>query len=280
MRLSAQCALRVELPHAYPEVAPRLAVEELAPPAAAALEDHLRCEAARLVGESSVFVLVDAGRAWLEGHPGEEAEEPAAPVPEPPEEAGDPSPWWLEYEQGEPIAAAEHAEWLRAAAAAADAAAARPWRSGRRGATEFTIGLVGKPSAGKSTLFCAITGAQAKVAAHPFTTIDPNHAVTMVRVPVPAALQDGGGDRVAAAPVTVKDVAGLVPGACQGRGKGNQFLNDLLDADTLIHVLDGSGRSDRDGVLVAEGGVTSPEEDAVWVEEEIRLWVFGNVRAA
>ena len=53
-------------------------------------------------------------------------------------------------------------------------------------------------------------------------------------------------------PVIVKDVAGLVPGAYKGRGKGNRFLNDLCDADVLIHVVDATGRSDKDGnVLVS-----------------------------
>lgn len=45
----------------------------------------------------------------------------------------------------------------------------------------------------------------------------------------------------------LKDVAGLVPGACEGRGKGNKFLNDLLDADVLVHVIDLSGQTDADG---------------------------------
>ena len=45
----------------------------------------------------------------------------------------------------------------------------------------------------------------------------------------------------------LKDIAGLVPGACEGRGRGNKFLNDLLDADVLIHVVDLSGQTDQDG---------------------------------
>lgn len=47
----------------------------------------------------------------------------------------------------------------------------------------------------------------------------------------------------------MKDVAGLVPGACDGRGKGNKFLNDLLDADVLIHVIDVSGETDENGKM-------------------------------
>lgn len=53
-------------------------------------------------------------------------------------------------------------------------------------------------------------------------------------------------------PIIVKDVAGLVPGAYQGRGKGNAFLNDLCDADVLIHVIDASGCSDKDGQVLAD----------------------------
>ena len=54
-----------------------------------------------------------------------------------------------------------------------------------------------------------------------------------------------GGERYV--PILLKDVAGLVPGACDGRGRGNKFLNDLLDADVLIHVIDVSGETDENG---------------------------------
>lgn len=52
--------------------------------------------------------------------------------------------------------------------------------------------------------------------------------------------------------IIIKDVAGLVPGAYQGRGKGNAFLNDLCDADVLIHVLDASGCSDKEGQILPD----------------------------
>ena len=55
-------------------------------------------------------------------------------------------------------------------------------------------------------------------------------------------------------PVTVKDVAGLVPGACDGLGKGNRFLNDLCDADVLVHIVDASGKTDERGNANEVGG--------------------------
>jgi len=83
-------------------------------------------------------------------------------------------------------------------------------------------------------------------------------------------------------PVLVKDVAGLVPGAYMGRGRGNAFLNDLCDADSLIHVVDASGRSDSEGVDQGAGAAkeaADPLEEVTWVRREIHLWIFCNVRA-
>ncbi len=69
-------------------------------------------------------------------------------------------------------------------------------------------------------------------------------------------------------PVILKDVAGLVPGAYEGRGKGNAFLNDLCDAHVLIHVLDASGETDREGNAVdAVSG--DPSCDVDWVRSEV-----------
>lgn len=115
----------------------------------------------------------------------------------------------------------------------------------------------GKPSAGKSTFFNAATHEHsAKVGAHPFTTIDPNIGQGYYTVECPCRIlqlercdaADGHtGDGRRYVPVLLKDVAGLVPGAWEGRGKGNRFLNDLLDADVLIHVIDASGETDENG---------------------------------
>lgn len=88
--------------------------------------------------------------------------------------------------------------------------------------------------------------------------------------------------------MVVKDVAGLVPGAYKGRGKGNRFLADLCDADVLVHVVDVTGKADKDGNAVtsgaAEGGEadaergSTPMEDAAWIREELHRWIYGNVR--
>jgi hypothetical protein len=77
----------------------------------------------------------------------------------------------------------------------------------------------------------------------------------------------------------LKDVAGLVPGAYQGRGRGNKFLNDLTDADVLIHVVDASGTADTEGNDVGnEDGLGShPLQDLAWILNELIEWVFNNV---
>ncbi len=92
-------------------------------------------------------------------------------------------------------------------------------------------------------------------------------------------------------PILIKDVAGLVPGSYKGRGKGNRFLADLCDADVLIHVIDVTGQSDKDGNILlgsdyslndserqAAGINTSPGEDAEWIREEMHRWIFGNIK--
>lgn len=171
----------------------------------------------------------------------------------------------------------------------------------------YTVGLVGKPSAGKSTFYNAVTRAMldsrggrkvAEVAAHPFTTIEPNVGPGWylsggedINLPDPASAitRSSAYGRVHGRrllPVVVKDVAGLVPGAYQGRGRGNKFLGDLCDADVLVHVVDCTGQADRDGNKVVLGGGaessgrgSSPAEDAAWIREELHRWIFGNVRA-
>ncbi len=105
----------------------------------------------------------------------------------------------------------------------------------------LSIGIVGLPNVGKSTLFNALVkGHQAKVADYPFTTIEPN--VGMVEVP------DERLDKIAAIlklpkkiPATIKfiDIAGLVKNAHEGEGLGNQFLGHIREVDAIIHVLDG-----------------------------------------
>ena len=152
------------------------------------------------------------------------------------------------------------------------------------GRWQYIIGLVGKPSAGKSTFFNAATKMDlAKTAAHPFTTIEPNIGNAVYSIVCPchdlsltlcdaAYGHDFRGDRNI--PVLLKDVAGLVPGAWEGKGKGNRFLNDLLDADVLIHIIDISGTTNEKGEEVED---YDPIQDVTWLYQELHQWIFQNV---
>ena len=141
------------------------------------------------------------------------------------------------------------------------------------------IGIVGKPSCGKSTFFKAATLAEVEIASYPFTTIKPNHAVGFVRVRDPA--RDFGkvsNPRMGFvlgewrfAPVDLIDVAGLVPGAHEGKGLGKEFLNDLNQADALIHVIDVSGSVNEKGENVPLGSY-DPANDVAFLEEELDYW--------
>lgn len=141
------------------------------------------------------------------------------------------------------------------------------------------IGLVGKPNSGKSTFFKACTLANVEIANYPFTTIKANEGVGFVRVkcPVDNCKPNHGfcidGERFV--PVKMIDVAGLVPGASEGKGRGNEFLSDLSEADVLIHVLDASGKTDEKGNPTDNYEIS---KDVEWLEEEIVKWIAGILK--
>lgn len=147
------------------------------------------------------------------------------------------------------------------------------------------IGVVGKANVGKSTFFKASTLAEVEIANYPFATIKPNSGVGYVRVKDPATQfnktsnpREGfvlGETRFV--PVQLIDVAGLVPGAHLGKGMGNQFLDDLRQADVLIHVVDISGSTNEKGEPVNQGSY-DPANDIRFLEEELDFWILGLIK--
>lgn len=147
------------------------------------------------------------------------------------------------------------------------------------------VGIVGKPNVGKSTFFSAATLKSVPIADYPFTTIAPNVGMGYLRTkcvheemgvtdnPRNSVCRDGA----RLIPVKLVDVAGLVAGASEGRGRGNQFLDELRQADALIHVVDASGGTDEEGRKV-EVGSHDPVEDVKMIEKELDLWILGIVK--
>ena len=141
------------------------------------------------------------------------------------------------------------------------------------------IGLVGKPNCGKSTFFKASTLAEVAIAPYPFTTIAKNEGVGFVRVEcvdkefnVKCSPKFGYCvDSKRFVPVELLDVAGLVPGAHEGKGMGNQFLDDLNQADVLIHIIDVSGSTNENGNSVTPLSY-DPANDIKFLEHELDMW--------
>jgi len=142
------------------------------------------------------------------------------------------------------------------------------------------IGILGRPNSGKSTFFKAATMADVLIASYPFATIKPNHGIAYVKIK-DLAVEFGkhsnpregfikGNWRFV--PFELMDVAGLVEGASEGRGLGNEFLNDLSVADAFIHVVDLSGEFDGDG-KPTQGYY--PGRDIEIIEKELDLWYVG-----
>ena len=131
-----------------------------------------------------------------------------------------------------------------------------------------TLGLVGLPNAGKSTIFNALTAAHAAVAPYPFTTIDQNVGVAQVEDPRLAALAAClSPERVVPTSLAFVDIAGLVKGAHSGEGLGNQFLSHILAVDALLHVV----RCFEDGNVAHPMGEMDPLRDIEVVNTELLL---------
>lgn len=147
------------------------------------------------------------------------------------------------------------------------------------------LGIVGKANCGKSTFFKAATLADVLIANYPFATIKPNRGVAYVKADCidkefNTQCQPRTGfclNHIRFVPVDLIDVAGLVPGASEGKGLGNQFLDDLRQADCFIHIVDASGGTTIEGKPVAPGS-HNPCEDIYFLEKELDLWYLGILK--
>jgi len=133
----------------------------------------------------------------------------------------------------------------------------------------LSIGIVGLPNVGKSTVFNALTGAQnAAVANYPFCTIESNRAIVPLRDLRLEKLQaQVGVPNIIYATIEFVDIAGLVKGASQGEGLGNQFLANIRDTDAIVHVV----RGFDDPNVVHVSGEIDPREDIEIITIELAL---------
>ena len=147
------------------------------------------------------------------------------------------------------------------------------------------IGITGAPSKGKSTFFSAATMVNVEISPRPFTTIEPNKGATYISVDCPckpAGMKCNpknskceNGKRLI--PVSIVDLAGLVPGAHEGKGLGNKFLDDVRTADVLIQIVDASGKTDEEGNPIEN---FDPAKEVIFLETEISYWISNILKRA
>ncbi len=145
------------------------------------------------------------------------------------------------------------------------------------------IGLIGKPNTGKSTLFSAITSIDVEIANYPFTTIKPNVGISFIKDKCPEnEINEKCHPRegkcingIRYIPVEIIDVPGLIEGASEGKGMGNEFLDNIRDADIIINLFDASGLTDKEG-NVSENRY-NPVEDLTFVNNEILKWMYSKI---
>ncbi|MCB9029713.1 MAG: redox-regulated ATPase YchF [Deltaproteobacteria bacterium] len=132
----------------------------------------------------------------------------------------------------------------------------------------FTCGIVGLPNVGKSTIFNALTNAKAAAENFPFCTIDPNTGAVPVPDPrIEKLAQLAGSQKLIPTQVTFVDIAGLIKGASQGEGLGNQFLGHIRSVDAIAHVV----RCFEDENVVHVDGNIDPIRDIETIDTELIL---------